>query len=50
MNRDEQRRFWHLITKRITIYRDTFKIEWKNAIITQGSLRPVSMCGAEGGT
>jgi hypothetical protein len=49
MNRAEKHRLWHLIIKRIILYKYSFKIEWKNDIQTQGSLKTISMYGGDEG-
>jgi site-specific DNA recombinase len=50
MTRKEKQRLWRITIKRITLYKSTFKIEWKNGLITQGSLTPNPKFGTEGGT
>ena len=49
MTRAEKQRLWHLLIKRITLYADSFKIDWKNDIQTQGSLKTISRFGGDEG-
>ena len=49
MTRAEKQRLWHLLIKRITLYTDSFKIDWKNDIQTQGSLKTISRFGGDEG-
>ncbi len=50
MSSGEKKRLWHLLIKRITLYTDSFKIDWKNDIQTQGSLKTISRFGGDEGT
>ena len=50
MTREEKQRLWRITIKKITLYKRTFRIEWKNGIKTQGFLKEVSRFGTEGGT
>ncbi len=49
MTGKEKQRLWRITIKRITLYKRSFTIEWKNGIKTQGLLKEVPKFGAEGG-
>jgi hypothetical protein len=50
MSREEKQRLWRIAIKKISLYTDSYRIEWKNGIQIHGSLKMISRRGAEGGT